>query len=152
MADPRVQIRRGLAANRPSTGLVAGEQLFATDRHTLDVATDATTRVPVVPEIDALTAIGTVNGAEDLVLIHDADATGVKEKKITFDAFKTALAIPSGSMDEKAAVVSGGTPGYLWGTTGSDGILRMGASMQWTKDSGNGYVTLNVASIDCGTF
>ncbi|AFL75401.1 hypothetical protein [Thiocystis violascens] len=148
----RVQIKRGLAANRPNSGMLAGEQFFTTDRHTLDVATDPTTRAGVLPEIDALTAIGAVTGASDLLIIHDADATGVKEKKITVDAFKTALNIPAGSSDEKAAVISGGTSGYLWGTNGSDGILRMGASMAMTKSAGNDYVTLEVDVVDCGTF
>jgi hypothetical protein len=76
----------------------------------------------------------------------------VKEKKITFDAFKTALNIPAASTDELVAVVSGGTAGYIWGTDGTDGVLRMNTSMSWTKDAGNGFVTLAVGTVDCGTF
>lgn len=71
---------------------------------------------------------------------------------MTFDAFKTALNIPVGSSDEKVSVVSGGTAGYVWGTDGTDGVIRMNTSMSWTKDAGNGFVTLAVGDIDCGTF
>ena len=93
-----------------------------------------------------------VDGAADLILIHDASEAGVKEKRITFDAFKTALNIPTGTTDEKVAVISGGTSGYLWGTDGSDGVMRMGPGLTWTKDASNGYVTLDAGNIDCGTF
>jgi hypothetical protein len=148
----RIQIKRGLKANLPTSGLLAGEQLFTTDRGTLHVATDATTKLPIVPPIDDLTTLASISGAEDLLIIHDASATGVKEKKILFNDFKTALNIPAGSSDEKAAVVSGGTAGYIWGTDGTNGIIRMSTSMAWTKDAGNGFVTLAVGDVDLGTF
>lgn len=148
----RLQLRRGLKANLPSSSMLAGEPLITTDRGTLHVAIDATTKLPVVPAIDDLTTLATVNGAADLLVMHDADGTGQKEKKITFDAFKTALNIPAGAADEKVAVISGGTAGYLWGTDGTDGILRMAASMSWTKDAGNAYATLAVETVDGGTF
>lgn len=149
---PRVQIKRGLKAALPTSLMLAGEQFFTTDRKTLHVANDATTTSPVVPAIDDLGTLGAVDGAADFLIMHDADGTGVKEKKITFNSFKTALAIPTGSTDEKVAVVSGGTPGFLWGTDGTDGVVRMNTSMGWTKDAGNGFVTLAVGDIDCGTF
>lgn len=148
----RIQLKRGVFENLPTSGMLAGEPLVTTDRGTLHVATDATTRLPVVPAIEALGAAGAINGATDLLLIHDADATGQKERKVTFDTFKAALNIPSGSTDELVAVVSGGTSGYLWGTDGTDGVIRMGASMSWAKDAGNGFVTLAVAVVDGGTF
>ncbi len=148
----RIQLKRGLTANLPTSGMLAGEPLVTTDRGTLHVATDATTKLPVVPAIDALTTLASVSGAADLIMIHDADGTGQKEKKMTFDAFKTALNIPVGSSDEKVALVSGGTAGYVWGTDGTDGVIRMNTSMSWTKDAGNGFVTLAVGDIDCGTF
>lgn len=148
-----VQIKRGLKTNLPTSAMLAGEQFFTTDRGTLHVATDATTTKPVVPPIDDLTTLAAVAGDADLIMIHDAsEASAQKEKKMTFNAFKTALNIPEGSGDEKVAVVSGGTAGYLWGTSGSDGILRMSGSMTWTKDAGNAFATLAVAAIDCGTF
>ena len=148
----RIQLKRGLKANLPSAGMLAGEAHFTTDRGTLHVATDATTKLPIVPAIDDLQTLASIDGAADLLIIHDASGTGQKEKKVTFDAFKTALNIPAGSSDEKVAVVSGGTSGYLWGTDGTNGILRMNVSMQMTKDASNGFVTLAVGDVDCGTF
>lgn len=149
---PRVQIKRGLKANLPSSGMLAGEEHFTTDRGTLHVSTSATTTMPVVPPIDDLTTLASINGAADYLLMHDADGSGVKEKKILFNDFKTALAIPEGSSDELVAVVDGGTPGFIWGTDGTDGIFRMNTSMAWTKDAGNAFVTLAVGNVDCGTF
>lgn len=147
----RFQLKRGLKANLPTSGLLAGEPLVTTDRGTLHVATDATTKLPVVPAIDDLTTIGAVNGAADLLIIHDADGVGQKEKKITFDSFKTALNIPAASTDEKVAVVSGGTSGYIYGD-GTNGVVRMGPSMTWTKDAGNAFVTLHVDVVDGGSY
>ncbi len=127
--------------------------MVTTDRGTLHVATDATTKLPIVPAIDDLSTLSSISGAEDLLIIHDAsEASGQKEKKVTFDAFKTALNIPSGSTDEKVAVVAGGTAGYIWGTDGTDGLIRMNTSMSWTKDAGNAFVTLAVNVVDGGTF
>ena len=148
----RIQLRRGLKANLPTSGMLAGEAHVTTDRGTLHVATDATTKIPVVPAIDDLTTLASVDGTADLLIIHDASATGQKEKKITFDSFKTALNIPAASTDEKVAVVSGGTSGYIWGTDGTDGVLRMNSSMSWSKDAGNGFVTLAVGTVDGGVF
>ena len=148
----RIQLRRGLKANLPTSGMLAGEAHVTTDRGTLHVATDATTKIPVVPAIDDLTTLASVDGTADLLIIHDASATGQKEKKITFDSFKTALNIPISSTDEKVAVVSGGTSGYVWGTDGTDGVLRMNSSMSWSKDVGNGFVTLAVGTVDGGVF
>lgn len=149
---PRLQLKRGLKANLPTTDMLAGEPMVTTDRGTLHVATDATTKLAVVPAIEDLATLASINGAADLLIIHDADGTGQKEKKITFDAFKTALNIPAGSSDEMVAVVSGGTSGFLWGTDGTDGVIRMNSSMFWTKDAGNAFVTLAVGDVDCGTF
>ena len=150
---PRIQLKRGLKANLPTSGMLAGEPLVTTDRGTLHLATDATTKIPVVPAVDDLATLGAIDGAADLILIHDAsESSGQKEKKITFNAFKTALNIPAGATDEKVAVVAGGTSGYLWGTDGTNGVLRMNTSMAWTKDASNGFVTLAVGDIDAGTF
>jgi len=132
--------------------MLAGEPHITTDRGTLHVATDATTKIPVVPAIDDLSTLASVSGAADYLIMHDADGSGQKEKKITFNDFKTALAIPPGSSDEQVAVVDGGTPGFLWGTDGTDGVIRMNSSMSWTKDAGNGFVTIAVDTVDGGTF
>jgi len=150
---PRIQLKRGLKANLPATAMLDGEPHVTTDRGTLHVATGATTKLPVVPAVEDLATLAAVDGAADLVLLHDAsEIAGQKEKKITFDAFKSALNIPPGSSDELVAVVSGGASGYLWGTDGTDGVVRMGPSMSWTKDVGNAFVTLSVAVVDGGTF
>ncbi|WP_278397755.1 hypothetical protein [Stutzerimonas kunmingensis] len=149
----RLQLKRGIKANLPTSGMLAGEPMVTTDRGTLHVATDATTKLPVVPAIDDLTTLAAIDGATDLLIIHDAsEVAGQKEKKLTFNAFKTALNIPEGTSDEKVAVVAGGTSGYLWGTDGTDGVLRMNASMAMTKDPSNGFVTLAVELVDGGTF
>lgn len=148
----RIQLKRGLKANLPTSGMLAGEAHVTTDRGTLHVATDATNKITIVPAIDDLATLASVDGAADLLIIHDVSGAGQKEKKITVDAFKASLNIPAASTDEKAAVVSGGTSGYLWGTDGTDGILRMNTSMQMSKDAGNGFVTLAVGTIDCGTY
>ena len=148
----RIQLKRGLKANLPTSGMLAGEVMVTTDRGTAHVATDPTTKLPIVPAIDDLSTLASVNGAADLILIHDADGVGQKEKKITFDAFKAALNIPATSTDEKVSVVSGGTSGYIWGTDGTNGVIRMNSSMSWTKDAGNAFVTLAVGNIDCGSF
>lgn len=148
----RIQLKRGLKAALPTSGMLAGEPLVTTDRGTLHIATDATTKLAVVPAIDDLTTLASINGAADFLLIHDADGTGQKEKKITFDALKAAMNIPEASTDEKVAVVAGGTAGFIWGTDGTDGVIRLNSSMSWTKDAGNAFVTLAVGDIDCGTF
>lgn len=148
----RIQIKRGLKANLPTSGMLAGEQHFTTDRSTMHVAIDATTSQPVVPAVDDLGSIGAIDGAADLLMVHDASATGIKAKKITIADFKTALNIPNGDTDEKVAVVAGGTAGYIWGTDGTNGVIRMNASMEMTKDAGNGFITLAVGTVDLGTF
>lgn len=149
----RIQLKRGNYSNLPTTGMLAGEPMVTLDRGTMHVATGATAKIPIVPAIDALATLAAVSGTDDLVIIHDASETSAqKEKKMTFDAFKTALNIPAGSADEKVAVVAGGTSGYLYGTNGTDGVLRLNASLSWTKDAGNAFVTLAVETVDGGTF
>jgi hypothetical protein len=145
-------MKRGLKANLPSASMLAGEAHFATDRGSLHVATSATTRLTIVPAIDDLATVAAVDGAADFLILHDASATGQKEGKISVNAFKAALNIPASDLDEKTAVVSGGTSGYIWGTNGTDGVVRLNSSMAWVKDAGNAFVTLAVGDVDCGTF
>ena len=142
----RIQIRRGTDANLPTTGLLPGEALWSTDRGILTVAADSTTTIPVTIAIDKLDTLASAVGADDLIMVHDASATGKKEKKMTINALKTALNIPEASTDELVAVVDGGTAGYIWGTNGSDGIFRMGDGLDWTKDPGNGFVTIGLSA------
>lgn len=142
----RIQIRRGSDANIPTTGLLPGEALWSSDRGILTIAADATTTIPVTVAIDKLNTLANIVGTDDLIMVHDASAAGQKEKKITFNAFKTALNIPDASTDELVAVTEGGTAGYIWGTTGSDGIFRMGTGLDWTKDASNGFVTIGLSA------
>ena len=110
----RIQLRRGSDVNLPTTGLLPGEALWSSDRGTLTIASDATTTIPVTVAIDKLNTLATIVGTDDLIMVHDASATGQKEKRITFNAFKTALNIPDASTDELVAVTEGGTAGYIW--------------------------------------
>jgi len=145
-------MKRGLKANLPTAAMLAGEAHFTTDRGTLHIATGATARLAVVPAIDDLATVAAVDGAADFLMLHDASATGQKETKITVNAFKAALNIPASDLDERTAIVAGGTSGYIWGTNGTDGVIRLNNSMTWTKDAGNAFVTLAVGDVDCGTF
>ena len=151
---PRVQIKRGLKANLPNSGMLAGEQFFTTDRGSLHVATDTTTKKTVVPAIDDLEVLASV-AEGDLVLMHDISESTPDtqmEKKITFANFKSALNIPAASTDEKVSIVSGATAGYLWGTDGSDGVLRGSASITFTRSGSDAFGSLAVDVVDCGTF
>lgn len=58
----------------------------------------------------------------------------------------------SASSPGTLATISGATQGYIWGTDGTNGVVRMSASMGWSKDASNNFVTLAVGDIDCGTF
>jgi len=149
---PRIKHRRGLASALPTSLLEVGELLLTTDNNTVHFADSTTSTKPLVPAIDALATLSAIDGAADLLMVYDNSESAVKAKKITFDAFKSALNIPTGSEDEKVAVVSGGTAGYIFGTDGTDGVLRMNTSMKITKDASNGFVTLAVDIVDCGTF
>lgn len=152
MANQRIQLKKGQKANLPTSNMLAGEPHVTTDRGTLHVAIDANNKLTIVPAIEDLNNLASINLDTDYLIIHDADGTGQKEKKVSVADLKTALNIPAESSDEKVAVVSGGTSGYLYGTDGTDGVLRMGSSMQVTKDAGNGYISIDVSVIDGGTF
>jgi len=149
---PRILMKRGLKAQLPTAAMLEGEVHFTTDRGTLHVATSATTRLAVVPAIDDLATAAAVDGAADLLMLHDASAVGQKETKITVNAFKEALNIPTSDFVAKTSIVSGGASGYIWGTNGTDGVIQLDSSMRWTKDAANAFVTLAVGDVDCGTF
>lgn len=149
----RIQLKRGNFANLPTTGMLEGEPLVTLDRGTLHIATDEGEKMPVTPAVDQLATLAAITGGDDFLMIHDAsEASGKKEKKMTFNAFKTALNIPEGTVDEKVAVVSGGASGYIWGTDGTDGVIRLNSSLSWTKDAGDAFVTIAVETVDGGTF
>lgn len=149
----RVKQRTGLKSNLPTSNNIAGELLITTDQNTLHYAKDVNTTAPIVPAIEDLNTIPSVNLAEDLLIISDtSEGATSRVKKVTVANFKTALNIPESDTDEKVAVVAGGTSGYIFGTDGTNGVVRVDSSLKMTKDSGNGFVTLSVQTIDCGTF
>lgn len=147
MANPTFQIKRGLAQNLPTSGMLPGEGHLALDRGSLHYAVNGTTTVPVVPPIDMLADIDSVDLNADYLIVHDASATGVKEKKVLASQFKQDLDILIG----KVAVSATSTPVYLW-EDGTSGALRNSTSVTVSVDPTGEFVTLNVASIDCGTF
>lgn len=44
--------------------------------------------------------------------------------------------------DEKVAVIDGGEAGYLWGTDGTDGVIRVASPLTITKSETNDYITI----------
>lgn len=148
---PRRGTLTGLAS---ATTLNVNELLVTTDRNTSHLATSASTAVPLVTPIDLLTPLlsADVVSANDKVMVHSASALGVKEKSMTIDEFKLSLNLPSGSTDEKTAAVTGGASGSLFGTNGTDGVLRLGTGLKATVATDNSYATVDLDFIDCGTF
>lgn len=55
-------------------------------------------------------------------------------------------------VDEKVAIIANGTPGYLWGTNGADGVIRTDNTIKVQKDINNSFVELAIANVDFGTF
>jgi len=153
MGIQRIRIKRGIKANLPTTGMLAGEPLVTTDRGTLHVATGVDTKLAIVPAIEELTVMPSIDPAADLLIMHDAsENAGQKEKKVTLAGLKTALNIPEASTDEKVAIVAGGTSGYLYGTDGTDGLIRHSTGIKITKDPANAFMTIDVDVVDGGTF
>lgn len=54
--------------------------------------------------------------------------------------------------DEKVAVTENGDAGYLWGTNGSNGVIRSNSSLSISKDINDSYIELAVENVDGGTF
>lgn len=116
MANEVPVLRRGLRANLPTSGLIPGELLLTTDRHTLHAALGESEAVPVVIAIDELaTLVGSgVVSTQDYVLIHDADGIGVREKKILVSELLTALgAVSSGQLGQPNGVATLGSDGKV---------------------------------------
>ncbi|TCD47018.1 hypothetical protein [Chlorobium sp. N1] len=148
-----IRIKRGLKASLPSSGMVAGEPLVTTDRGTLHVATAADEKLPVVPALEDLQALASIEGESDLIMLHDAsEEAGQKEKKITFADFKNALNIPEASTDEMVALAPGGTSGYLFGSDGTNGVVAMGEGLSWALNAEGTQAVLSIGTIDGGTF
>lgn len=141
----RIQQRRGTKATVPTTGNLAGELILTTDSRNIFAGNTDGTASTLTPAIDLLTAMGTITPANDLIIIHDADGTGQKEKKITFDSFKSALNIPV-DPDIKVAVASGETAGYL------DDVIESSTEISKIAGSTSSKRKFTVDTIDCGTF
>jgi len=150
----RIQLRKGTTAQLPTSNMLTGEPLLTTDRTNLYVATDSTTKVTVTPAIDSLSAIDTVDGANDLLMIYDADATGKKEKRVSVSGLKTALNIPDGDTDEKVAIANGKTARYLFNSLDPDnGALRASPSITIANHTGDtNAIQFHVEVVDGGTF
>lgn len=117
----RVQLKRGAKANLPISGMLAGEAHYTTDRKTLHVADDATTTSPVVPPIEVLAEISAVDLATDWLLIHDASASGVKEKKVRVGAL-----VASAEKDVLQMMLSGPGDAVTTGVKGGVRVRRAG--------------------------
>ena len=149
----KIRLKRGLKASLPIAGMTVGEPMVTIDRGTLHIATAEDAKLPVVPPIEELDTLGVVDGAADLLIMHDADeAAGQKEKKITFGSFKAALNIPAASTDEMVALASGGTSGYLFGADGTDGVVAMGEGLSWALNAEGTQAVVSLDTIDGGTF
>ncbi len=147
-----IRLRQGLASALPTSGLNIGEALITSDRLNAFFSISATEAKTLTPAIETLPELlgADVANATDFLIIHDAsETTGSKEKRISVAEFKATFAAAS---DEKVAVAFGGTPGYIYGTNGADGIIRLGDGLSWTKDAFDNFVTISVDDIDGGTF
>lgn len=80
----KAKARYGSRPNLPTSGMEAGELLWTVDRGTMWAATGPTARVPLVPEVDALAELtsAALDLATDMLLVHDASASGQKEKRV----------------------------------------------------------------------
>lgn len=146
-----IKLKHGLAAGLPTSSLNTGEVLITSDNLNLWFSVDASTLKTLTPAVESLTELlgADLDNATDFFMIHDADATGQKEKRMSIAEFKSTFAAAS---DERVAAVAAGTPGYLFGTDGTDGVLRAGAGLAFSLDASDDFVTLNVTQIDGGTF
>jgi len=134
-----IKLRQGLKAALPSSGIVVGEPLYCTDSKEIYIGDSTTTYFPLVVDLESLSAmVNTDVATSDLIYMFDVSQTSgaVKARKITFNEFKIALNIPVGSSDEKVAVKSGQTAGFLYqNSTGNDGVLRAGTGISLTDNS-----------------
>lgn len=146
-----IRLKNGLAAGLPTSSLNAGEMLVTTDALNAWFSVDASTLKTLTPAVESLTELlgADMDNATDFLMVHDASATGQKEKRMSIAEFKSTFAAAS---DEKVSAVAAGTPGYLFGTDGTDGVLRAGAGLSFSLDVSDDFVTLNVTEINGGTF
>lgn len=98
-------------------------------------------------QIEAAKAAGQLRDGEPY-LITDENRIAVGVSSSGYSSFLKKEEL----VDEKVAIIEHGTPGYLWGTNGSDGIIRTNSSIAVQKDINNSFMQLAVADVDFGTF
>lgn len=98
-------------------------------------------------QIEAAKAAGQLKDGEPY-LITDENRIAVGVSSSGYSSFAKQEELE----DEKVAVSANGTPGYLWGTTGQDGIIRTNQSLAVQKDINDSFISLAVADVDFGTF
>ena len=98
-------------------------------------------------QIEAAKAAGQLKDGEPYLIIdEDRLAVGVSSSGYSSFAKEEEL------IDEKVAIAENGTPGYLWGNNGSDGVIRTDTSLVVQKDINNSFMQLAVGDVDFGTF
>lgn len=98
-------------------------------------------------QIEAAKAAGQLRDGEPY-LITDENRIAVGVSSSGYSSFAKLEELE----DEKVAITANGTPGYLWGTTGTDGVIRTNNSITLQKDINNSFIQLAVADVDFGTF
>lgn len=149
--EPKIKLRRGYGnAVPPPTGR-EWEPHYIIDRKAIKIS-DGSAFYTVVPMIETLAAISTIDKANDLLLIHDVSETSVpKEKKVTVANLRTAMNIPEASADEKVAVNEGATAGFL------NEVLANTSQIEFHIGAPGGGPDANqmyakISIIDCGEF
>jgi hypothetical protein len=98
-------------------------------------------------QIEAAKAAGLLKDGEPY-LITDEDRLAVGTNPNGYSSFLKEEEL----VDEKVAVAPGGSPGYLWGDTDNNGVLRSTTSLIIEKNINNSFVELAVGDVDFGTF
>lgn len=98
-------------------------------------------------QIEAAKAAGQLRDGEPY-LITDENRLAVGINPSGYSSFAKIEEL----IDEKVAITEDGVPGYLWGNTGQDGILRTNDSIKVQKDINNSFMELAVGDVDFGTF
>ena len=98
-------------------------------------------------QIEAAKAAGLLKDGEPY-LITDENRIAVGVSSSGYSSFVKLEELK----DEKTAIAANGTPGYLWGSNGADGVIRTDTSIKVQKDLYNNYIQLTVGDVDFGTF
>lgn len=100
-------------------------------------------------QLEAAKAAGQLKDGEPYLII-DENRIAVGTSPSGYSAF---LKQGEASIDEKVAIVPSGPPGYLWGTSSNNGVLRSSNnSVVIQKAIDDSYIQLAVGDVDLGTF